>query len=41
VKSAPIVRLVDAQGKVVTHAEVATAVNTKTENSVVYLVVEY
>jgi hypothetical protein len=41
VNSAPTVRLVDAQGKSVKHAEAAAAVNTKTEKSVLYLVVEY
>ena len=41
VNSVPTIRLVDAQGNVVTRADMAAAVNTKTQNSVVYLVVEY
>jgi hypothetical protein len=41
VNSMPAVRLIDAHGNVVTQADMAAAVKTKTENSVVYLVVEY
>ena len=41
VNSTPLVRFIDAQGKVMTHADVAARANTKTENSVVYLVLEY
>jgi hypothetical protein len=41
VNSVPTVRLVDAQEKVVTNADAAAAVQTTTENSVVYLVLEY
>jgi hypothetical protein len=41
VNSVPTVRLVDAHGKVMTHTDVTAAVQTRTENSVVYLVLEY
>ena len=41
VNSAPLVRLVDAYGKILTHADITASVRTKLEKRVVYLVVEY